>query len=118
MGLLEDAAEWLNSQRNDFLSVPAVYLCRNGEVFQVKATVGKTLFRVENEYGVTVRTVSCDFLIPVKDLPTEPESGDTILYNGNRYEVLAPNGEPVWRWSGSCHITRRIHTKEIGGQNA
>ena len=45
----------------------------------------------------------------------DPERGDVILHAGLRYEVLAPNGEPVWRWSGTGRILRRIHTKEIGG---
>ena len=49
---------------------------------------------------------------------TDPERGDTIIFNNCRYEVLAPNGEPVWRWSGAYHSTRRIHTKEIGAVNA
>ena len=33
---------------------------------------------------------------------------------GVEYEVLAPSDEPVWRWSGTIHQVRRIHTKEIG----
>ena len=56
-----------------------------------------------------------DFLIAAEDLPDDPERGDVILHAGLRYEVLAPNGEPVWRWSGTGRILRRIHTKEIGG---
>ena len=90
MGLLENAAEWLESQRIRELSVPIVYLRRDGETLNIPATLGRTLFRAENEYGVTIRTET-------------------------RYEVLAPNGEPVWRWSGTGRILRRIHTKEIGG---
>ncbi len=114
MGFLENGAAWLESQRHDHLSVPAVYLRRNGDVIQLKATLGKTLFRAENEYGITIRTESRDFLISAEILPYEPERGDSILYDGRRYEVLAPNGEPVWRWSGTSKFVKRIHTKEIG----
>ena len=106
MGLLENAAEWLESQRIRELSVPIVYQRRGGETLNIPATPGRTLFRAENEYGVTIRTETRDFL---------PERGDVILHAGLRYEVLAPNGEPVWRWSGTGRILRRIHTKEIGG---
>ena len=63
----------------------------------------------------TIRTETRDFLIAAEDLPDDPERGDVILHAGLRYEVLAPNGEPVWRWSGTGRILRRIHTKEIGG---
>ncbi len=113
--MLEQASEWLEAQRLKELSVPAVYVRKDGTQIPINATPGRTLFRAEDQYGVTVRTESRDFLVAASELPDEPERGDSILYNGIRYEVLAPNGEPVWRWSGTCHWTRRIHTKEIGG---
>lgn len=112
---MEQASEWINNQRVEALSIPAVYVRKSGERITVNATLGKTLFRAENEYGVTIRVESRDFLIAASELVNDPERGDQILYNGTRYEVLAPNSEPVWRWSGSFHTTRRIHTKEVGG---
>ncbi len=114
MGLLESGAEWLESRRHELLTVPAVYVRRSGERHEVRATLGKTLFRAENEYGITIRSESRDFLISAEELPHEPERGDSVLYDGRRYEVLAPNGEPVWRWSGTSKFVKRIHTKEIG----
>lgn len=115
MGLLENAAEWLNQQRDECLSVPVIYQEKNGSAVSVTAAIGRTLFRAENEYGVTIRTESRDFLISAEQLPAEPQRGDKIFHAGRLYEVLAPNGEPVWRWSGTQNIIRRIHTKEIGG---
>ena len=115
MGLLENAAAWLNDQREECLSVPIEYRFRSGGFVELTASVGRTLFRAENEYGVTIRVESWDFLVSAEKLPDEPQSGDRIVHAGRVYEVLAPNGEPVWRWSGSQHVTRRIHTKEIGG---
>ena len=32
------------------------------------------------------------------------------------YEVLAPNGEPVWRWSDPYRTALRVHTKHTGGE--
>ena len=114
MGLLEDAAAWLNSQREECLSVPIEYRFRSGGSVELTATLGRTLFRSENEYGVTLRVESRDFLVSAEELPSEPQRGDRIVHAGRSYEVLAPNGEPVWRWSGPQHVTRRIHTKEVG----
>ena len=113
--MLEQASEWLNSQRVESLSTPVVYLRRGGERLTVNATLGRTLFRAENEYGITIRVESRDFLVSASELVNDPERGDQIIFNGTVFEVLAPNSEPVWRWSGSFHTTRRIHTKEIGG---
>ena len=113
--MLEQAAEWLEARRLKELSVPAMYVRKDGTQIQVNATLGRTLFRAEDEYGVTIRTEGRDFLVAASELGNNPERGDSIVYAGIRYEVLAPNGEPVWRWCGTYHWTRRIHTKEIGG---
>lgn len=113
--MLEQASEWLEHQRQMNLAVPIVYVRKDGAEKNIRATVGKTRFRSENEYGVTIRTESRDFLIAGPDLSNDPVRGDRIVYDGRRYEVLAPNGEPVWRWCGTYHWTRRVHTKEIGG---
>ena len=114
MGLLEEAAAWLNSQREECLSAPIEYLSKGGTPARMTATIGRTLFRAENEFGVTIRVESRDFLVSVEQMPREPQRGDRIIHAGRVYEVLAPASEPVWRWSGPQHVTRRIHTKEIG----
>jgi len=114
MGLLEQASEWLESQRQQHLAVSIVYVRKDGEGLETKASLGKTLFRAEDQYGTTIRTESKDFLIAGSGLVHDPERGDSIIYDGRRYEVLAPNGEPVWKWCGSYHRTRRIHTKDMG----
>ena len=114
MGLLENAAEWLNSQREANLSIPVVHHSKNSR-FEPTATLGRTLFRAENECGATIRVESRDFLISAARLPVEPRRGDMVFYAGHRYEALAPCCESVWRWSGANHITRRIYTKDTGG---
>jgi len=114
MGMLEQAAEWFEAQRQQHLAVPIVYVRRNGEGLEINAGLGKTLFRAEDQYGTTIRIESKDFLVAGSALADDPERGDAILHDGRRYEVLAPNGEPVWKWCGSYHRTRRIHTKDMG----
>lgn len=114
MNMLAQANAWLNAQRQKHLTVPVRYQRRNRQAIDVSAVLGRTLFRAENEYGVTIRLESRDFLIAAADLDLEPERGDQIIYAGDCYEVLAPNAEPCWRWSDSFRQTLRIHTKEIG----
>ena len=116
MGLLEQGAKWLREQRKACLAVTVKYCPQTGSPKNISATVGKTLFRAENQYGVTVRIESRDFIVSADDVDFIPERGDVIVYNGKCYEVLAPNGEPVWRWSGNGNWSRRIHTKEIGDE--
>ena len=114
MGLLEDAATWLTTQREECLSVPITYRFKNGGSAELTATIGRTLFRAETEYGTTIRVESRDFLVSAVNLAEAPQRGDRIVHDGRVYEVLAPNNEPVWRWSGPQHVAYRIHTKEIG----
>ncbi len=112
--MLKQASKFLDSQRQKFLTENILYKKQNSDELEIKATIGKTLFRAENDYGITTRIEVRDFLILANDLQSEPAKGDTIIYNNVRYEVLAPNGESVWRWSGTSNTTYRIHTKEIG----
>jgi hypothetical protein len=64
-----------------------------------------------------------DFLIHAADLvlagnPTLPERGDIIRETqGGKvfvYEVMAPGGEPPWRWSDVYRKVLRIHAKQVG----
>lgn len=116
MNMLRTASLWLEQQRNQFLSEKIIYrhLGLNSVTIEVNAVCGRTIFRTENEYGVTIRVFSRDFIISAEELTFIPEKGDEIIYNGLRFEVLAPGDEPVWRWSGNDETALRIHTKEIG----
>ncbi len=112
MTMLENSAKWLDLQRQKYLSVAIEYHCRSGEIITTTATLGRSVFKAENEYGVTIRSVSYDFII--SNFNHIPQRGDKILYHSIIYEVLAPNNEGVWRKSG---IAKRIHTKLIGEKN-
>ncbi len=117
MSFISQAADFLADTRKKYLSESIIYSPLSGEAHPLFATLGKTLFRCENEYGVTVRTMSFDFIVQASDLPEEPQRGDVITCNGKQYEVLAPNNEPCWRWSGNDGKTYRIHSKYIGDVN-
>ena len=78
----------MSSQREAWLSVPVEYLRRDGERLHVHATLGRTLFKVENSYGTTIHVYSRDFLIPSEVLPKDPQSGDKIFHDGVEYEEI------------------------------
>ena len=82
----------------------------------IKAIAGRTVFRSTNDCGNWVRTETRDFIIRTGELDIFPETGDVIEVDGGEYEVLAPNGEPVWRWSDPYRTALRVHTKHTGGE--
>lgn len=114
MNMMRQAENWLKEQRRTFLSEMVRYIRRDGEVCSIPASRGRTVFRAENEYGVSVIVRSVDFIVAYEDLNFYPDKGDEIQVDGERYEVLAPNNEPVWRWSGLDNTSLRIHSKAIG----
>ncbi len=120
--LLRKGSEWLEQQRSAFCSSPVEYR-RGVDTIVVQATKGKTDFEVSDEYGATIGSHVVDFLILAAELRIVsaafvgnimPESGDVIVSDGQRYEVMNLGGEGCWRYSDPNLITMRIHTKEIG----
>ena len=114
--VLKTRTEWLAGQRKGFVGGAVTYHYGASSV-AVTATPGHTNFRFVDEYGRTVRVESRDYLINVADLPVEPERGHQIkeAQGGTTYvyEVLAPNDEPAWRFSGHYRTVYRIHTKLV-----
>ena len=116
--LMKNAMKWLEGQRKNHFSSPVIY--RRGEdSAELSATIGKTVFRIEDEYGRVVHYESRDYLISTSDLVLDgttilPESGDEIIEDGHVYEVMAPANEPEWRYSDTHRRTLRIHTKHTG----
>jgi hypothetical protein len=124
MGMLEDAQLWLEEQRHQNMTVPVAYQRGGGETIEMQATLGKSTFKSEDDYGRLIRTVSTDFLIRAEDLLIDgesslPQAGDYIFYprasetnsKVGVYEVTAINGEPCRRYSDINNKTLRVHTK-------
>ena len=118
MNLLQNGLDWLERQRQQYLSVPIVYRYQDGTELQLQATIGKTIFRLDNGYGMATRIESKDFLITADAIAILPERGDEIIHENCRYEVLSPGDEPCFRYSDPYRKTLRIHTKFSGEQNA
>ena len=80
----------------------------------IPAKLGKTVFRTDN-YGISVRSETRDFIVLNVDLPSEPEIGDLVVYDGKKYFVSQPDGEPCYKWhTRLTHQEKRIHTKFSG----
>jgi hypothetical protein len=93
----------------------------------VPATIGRTEFEQADEYGVVHRTESRDFLVLTAELvlgdkAVLPQAGDRIRETAGDqifiYEVMAPGGEPPYRYSDPHRKTLRIHTKHVNMERA
>ena len=91
------------------------------------ATIGQTVFAVDNGEGAALQVESRDYVVRAAQLnfgagPVEPRRGDQIheVQDGVIfiYEVMAPGDEPVWRYSDAYRKTVRIHTKQIDKENS
>ena len=85
-----------------------------------KAWVGRTVFsRLNKEGGAAVVFGDRDYLVPVAELPGEPQRGDRITEVIGEvetvFEVVEPLGEPAWRYSDPGHTVYRVHTKKQVG---
>ncbi|MFW5832862.1 MAG: hypothetical protein ACOCYE_02040 [Pseudomonadota bacterium] len=118
--LLAQGQAMLNRVRNAHATREVTYR-RDDRERTLRATVGRTLFRLDDQSGGTIRYRSRDYLILTEDLAEagfgrEPRRHDQVIDSvggENRvYEVLGPGGdEPDWRWSGPDGKAVRIHTK-------
>lgn len=124
--LLEQGAAWLEDQRTRHMSRTVTYL-RGGDSVDLAATIGRTEFEQADEYGVVHRTESRDFLVLSAALVLAgkavlPLAGDRVREtDGDQifiYEVMAPGGEPPFRYSDAYRRTLRIHTKHVDMERA
>ena len=124
--LLQKGLDWLEEMRTAHASRLVVYV-RGTNSVEVQATIGRTVFRLDKGHGVTERIEARDYLVSAEDLvlggaAALPKAGDRIreMEGGKAfvYEVMAPGGEPCWRWSDPYRRTLRIHTKHVGMEDA
>jgi hypothetical protein len=120
--LLESAQTWLADQFHEHVAKQVTYRRGVDEVV-VRATVGRTLLKLDDGYGgVRMVWTDRDYLIRAVDLviggnPAQPQRGDQIREVVSAgaliHEVLAPGEEPPWRWADPHRQMFRIHTKHI-----
>ena len=121
MDLLESSSAWLEDQREKHLTRPVVYE-RGSDTVEVTATIGKTVFAVDNGSGAALQVEARDYLIRAIHLVLAgqrvlPRRGDQIheMQDGVIFvsEVMAPGQEPCWRYSDPYRRTLRVHTKQV-----
>jgi len=119
--LLRTGATWLEEQRHAHMTSSVTY-SRGVHSVVLLATVGRTPFEVQDASGALVQYEARDYLIRVGDLILDsalviPAPGDriteVIAAISYRYDVMAPGGEPCWRYSDQFQQTFRIHTKSM-----
>jgi hypothetical protein len=115
--LLETASAWLDGQRKKHLSQVVAYQ-RGEQSIEVLATIGKTVFEVDDGAGAMLRVESRDYLILTSDLTLGlPQRGDRSRETQGTqvcvYEVMAPGNEPYFRYSDPYRKTLRVHTKQV-----
>lgn len=111
--LLSKGAQYLKDSRTKHLTEDITYEPKAGGSHDIKATLGAQTFVEETVSGAELETKSKDFLINSEDIPSEPEEGDKITYNGRLFEVNPFGDLSPWAWSDSFNRVYRIHTKEI-----
>lgn len=124
--LLEQGSAFLEDQRHRHMSRNVNYK-RGTDGVDLQATVGKTVFEQADANGLIQRLEARDFLIRAQDLvlagqTTLPRAGDQVRETQGTtthvYEVMAPGGEPPFRYSDPFRRTLRVHTKHIATEPA
>jgi hypothetical protein len=111
--LINQGLAWLKGQREQHMSTIVEYR-QGSSSFSVLATIGKTVFSLNDSAGAKIIFQTRDFIISADLLTITPEAGDKIESNGEVFEVVSPGGEPCWRWSDAYNQVKRIHTQFIG----
>jgi hypothetical protein len=126
MDLLDRAAGWLADKLRSYASRSVTY-ARGSSVVTVSAVIGRTVFRIDKGYGFMERIEARDYLVNSTDLVldttvTLPKAGDRVEETAGgkvyTYEVMAPGGEPCWRFSDPYRKVLRIHTKLVNVEDA
>jgi len=118
--LLRSGVSWLAGIMRDRASQDITYL-RGMEQVTLAATVGKTTYDlVDADTGAVQQVEARDYLFQAAELilagsVTLPQPGDLIHETvGDAihvYQVLAPEGQTVWRYDDPHRIRLRVHTK-------
>lgn len=122
MNRMEKAVQQLINRMIKNVPVNIIYH-RGSASTNIVCWIGTTAFRITDQGNSRLKWSDRDYMIPVASLKingvlVEPDYGDWIeetFTDGavRRFELMAPQGEQVWRHSDQQKMIYRIHTKEI-----
>lgn len=119
---LQRGLDWLNTTLKANCPLSATYT-RGSDSIPLTIRIGRTVFVSNRQGGTRIEFGEIDFLITATDLvvagiATTPAEGDritaTIRGNGYTFELMAPGGEPAWRYSDAYRTAFRVHCKQVG----
>lgn len=109
------AAQRIAARLKHRVGVSVTYT-RSGVGVSLTAWRGNELETVTLPGGTVSRVDSKerDYLFLASDLSYgAPEKGDRITDNGETFEVMPTQGNPIWRWSDHARQIRRVHVKQV-----
>lgn len=114
---------WLAGQLKDNVAASVTYI-RGAYSVTLSATLGSQLLRLTDAGGNTkIERTDRDIVFSAADLilngsATTPQRGDkfrvTFGSTTTEYAVMAPDGEPPWRYADSHQTMIRAHGKYYG----
>jgi len=90
------------------------YTAPGGSPETLDAGVGACEFELAIDDEIVDSWRGLDFLVDPDDLAAEPVEGAVIDYDGDKYQVMSPGTEPVWRFTDRFRTCYRIHAKRTG----
>jgi hypothetical protein len=117
---LHTGQQWLADQLKATCSEQVTYSRPGGASVLVQATIGRTVFKVQDARVFRLQWDGLDFLIERADLVAvigaggDPQKHDQITRaSGALHEVEETNGEPCFRNADPYGIDLRIHGKRV-----
>lgn len=121
--MLKTGSDWLLDRQKEFNSKSVTY-SRGSASVVLQATIGRTVWEIDNGVGILEKYESRDFIIQTVDLVLSsavvlPVRGDRIgEVRGAKtytYEVMSPAlSIPHYRGADDFKKAHRIHTKLVG----
>ena len=122
MTVFSNAAQWLQSKRTSHALVDVVYE-RSSTEYAMEAQLGRTVYDAMDNFGITIRQESRDYLITTdyfEQLPAGkqyPRLGDkikeTIDLQEHVYKVTSIFGADQCYQEDMHRMRFRIHTKRV-----
>lgn len=113
--LFQKGSRFIRDKQKSSLSGLAVYARPGGTLSgTVFVTRGLTTVENEDENQVITTRRSIDFHFDATDLPAgmnNPEDGDTIVIDGDTYELENILGIGSWRYASAYKDRIRVHTR-------